>query len=77
MTEKLTPTEEITLTTIRVLGQMVPAGRRTVSAGVITRQNWDDGRGLTYDQTFRALRGLVKKGMLTKPARGYYKEVDA
>lgn len=66
---ELTETERITLVTVRVLAG---EARRPVSTSVVIEQNWDNGRGSNYDQTNRALAGLVRKGYLTKPQRGLY-----
>lgn len=33
---------------------------------------WNGGRGLSYDQTNRVLKRLVRNGRLTKPTRGMY-----
>jgi hypothetical protein len=41
-------------------------------AYLIRDRVWRSGRGLTYDQTNRALTSLVKKGLLVKPVRGKY-----
>lgn len=32
--------------------------------------------GISYDMTFRALRGLLDKGVCEKPQRGYYRLVE-
>lgn len=63
------------LDAVQHLSAMVPGGR-TVKAAVIVDRAWQNGRGLTYDQTFRALSSLVRKGALERVVRGYYREVD-
>ena len=61
--------------------EVVDAVRRRAVAGVpvparlVRMAVWDSHR-IPYDAAHRALTGLVKKGLLTKPSRGYYLPAD-
>lgn len=48
------------------------ADRRVLSASDIYNTVWQSDR-VSYDQTFRALRNLVKRGTVVKPRRGLYR----
>lgn len=61
---------------LMIVGRQTKSGCPVAARDVVDIA-WNNGRGLTYDQTNRVLRQLVEGGWLWKPTRGNYLLVEA